>query len=193
MVLIIVALVVLQLLSFYFIILLNMKLSKFKDLERKQEQLMREMDDAVGVYLLEMREENNRLIEELSKQPVQNHFKKESIRDFEKQDDISINSEVEQQAGLLQQEAAALGLETRTFVPKTVVTNAYKQQKVQTTPSQVVQTSVIQQEEESPEDNSLTYEEEVLKLFKAGQTAEQIAKKMHKGKTEIELLLKFHQ
>ena len=76
MVLIIVALVVLQLLSFYFIILLNMKLSKFKDLERKQEQLMREMDDAVGVYLLEMREENNRLIEELSKQPVQNHFKK---------------------------------------------------------------------------------------------------------------------
>ena len=71
--------------------------------------------------------------------------------------------------------------------------NAYKQQKVQTTPSQTVQSSVIQQEVESPEDNSLTYEEEVLKLFEAGQTAEQIAKKMHKGKTEIELLLKFHQ
>ena len=193
MVLIIVALVVLQLLSFYFIILLNMKLSKFKDLERKQEQLMREMDDAVGVYLLEMREENNRLIEELSKQPVQNHFKKESIGDFEKQDDISINREIEQQTGLLQQEAAALELETRTFVPKTVVANAYKQQKVQTTPSNAVQSSVIQQEVESPEDNSLTYEEEVLKLFEAGQTAEQIAKKMHKGKTEIELLLKFHQ
>lgn len=193
MVLMIVTLVVLQLLSFYFIILLNMKLSKFKDLERKQEQLMREMDDAVGVYLLEMREENNRLIEELSKQPVQSHFKKESIGDFEKQEDISINRELEQQTGLLQQEAAALELETRTFVPKTVVANAYKQQKVQTTPSNAVQSSVIQQEVESPEDNSLTYEEEVLKLFEAGQTAEQIAKKMHKGKTEIELLLKFHQ
>jgi len=46
---------VLQLLSIYFIIILNTKLAKFKDLEKKQERLMREMDDSISLYLAEMK------------------------------------------------------------------------------------------------------------------------------------------
>ncbi len=60
---------VLQLLSFYFIIILNTKLAKFKDLENKQERLMREMDDTISLYLAEMKDENNRLIQELQAVP----------------------------------------------------------------------------------------------------------------------------
>lgn len=55
----------LQLLSFYFLIILNTKLAKFKDLEKKQERLMREMDDTISVYLADMKDENDRLIQEL--------------------------------------------------------------------------------------------------------------------------------
>ena len=55
----------LQLISFYFLIILNTKLAKFKDLEKKQERLMREMDDTISVYLAEMKDENDRLIKEL--------------------------------------------------------------------------------------------------------------------------------
>ncbi|ACA39179.1 hypothetical protein Bsph_1581 [Lysinibacillus sphaericus C3-41] len=40
----------LQLLTFYFLIILNTKLAKFKDLEKKQERLMSEMDDTISVY-----------------------------------------------------------------------------------------------------------------------------------------------
>ena len=46
-----------QVLSFYFIILLYTKLSKLKDVEKSQSRLKDEMDNAIGVYLAEMRDE----------------------------------------------------------------------------------------------------------------------------------------
>ena len=63
---ILVVLFICQLLSFFLIMILNSKLAKFKDLEARQEKVIREMDDAIGAYLMEMKEENNRLIEELT-------------------------------------------------------------------------------------------------------------------------------
>ena len=63
---ILIVLFICQLLSFFLIMILNSKLAKFKDLEARQEKIIREMDDAIGAYLMEMKEENNRLIEELT-------------------------------------------------------------------------------------------------------------------------------
>lgn len=57
---------ILQIIGFYFIILLYMKVSKFDDLERKQQRLMDEMDDTIGAYLSELKDENDRLIERLT-------------------------------------------------------------------------------------------------------------------------------
>ena len=56
-----------QILSFYFIILLYAKISRLKDIEKNQERLKDEMDQATSVYLAEMRDENDRLIGELKK------------------------------------------------------------------------------------------------------------------------------
>ena len=58
---------ILQLISFYFMALLYMRLSKFNNLEKKQEKLMAEMDDAIGAYLSELKEENERLIQIIDK------------------------------------------------------------------------------------------------------------------------------
>ena len=58
---------ILQLISFYFMALLYMKVSKFNNLEKKQEKLMAEMDDAIGAYLSELKEENERLIQIIDK------------------------------------------------------------------------------------------------------------------------------
>lgn len=38
----------------------------------------------------------------------------------------------------------------------------------------------------------LTVEQQALELTKQGKSVEEIAKQLQKGKTEIELLLKFH-
>ncbi len=63
----IILLIISQLFCFYMIVLLNAKVAKFKDLEIHQEQLMREMEESISLYLVEIREENDRLIKELSK------------------------------------------------------------------------------------------------------------------------------
>ena len=59
---------ILQIISFYFIALLYTKLSKFQDLERKQENIMNEMENSFSAYLAEMKDENDRLLAELSKE-----------------------------------------------------------------------------------------------------------------------------
>ncbi|KQL35538.1 DUF6115 domain-containing protein [Psychrobacillus sp. FJAT-21963] len=63
---ILVILILLQLFSFYLIALLYAKFSSLKDIEKKHEQVLAEMDDSFGAYIAEIIDENNRLIQELN-------------------------------------------------------------------------------------------------------------------------------
>ncbi len=63
----IILLFILQIISFYFIALLNTKLSKFQQLERKQESVITEIENSFSAYIAEMKDENDRLLAELSK------------------------------------------------------------------------------------------------------------------------------
>ncbi len=56
----IITLFLIQLIMIFVIIILNSKISKFKDLEIRQNQLIEEMDNTISVYLLEMKDENDR-------------------------------------------------------------------------------------------------------------------------------------
>jgi ATP/maltotriose-dependent transcriptional regulator MalT len=199
-IILIAVLFILQLLSFYFLIILNTKLAKFKDLEKKQERLMREMDDTISVYLADMKDENDRLIQELqrvSKSEIQNAVKQSEK--FVKQKDQ------EQPPALTKEESTvdgsvSLDNEPRVYVPKNIVANAYSRQQqtgakavANKTDAKVVHSAqqpidATKKEEAKP----LTIEQQVVELAKQGQTAEEIAKQLQKGKTEIELLLKFH-
>lgn len=62
----IVFLFILQMVSFFLIVLLFMKMNRFNELKRQQDVMMREMEDAVGAYLAEIKDENDRLLKELS-------------------------------------------------------------------------------------------------------------------------------
>jgi len=201
-IILIAVLFILQLLSFYFLIILNTKLAKFKDLEKKQERLMREMDDTISLYLADMKDENDRLIQELqrvSKSEIQNAVKQEEpiVRQKEQ--------EQEQPPSLIKEESTgdgsvSLDNEPRVYVPKNIVANAYSRQQqtgakndANKTEAKVVHSAqqpsdATEKEEAKP----LTLEQQAIKLAKQGKTSEEIAKQLQKGKTEIELLLKFH-
>ena len=69
----IITLFLIQLIMIFVMILLNSKISRFKDLELRQNQLIEEMDNTISVYLLEMKEENDRLIEELKSSKQSNN------------------------------------------------------------------------------------------------------------------------
>ncbi|MEK4228760.1 hypothetical protein [Solibacillus sp. FSL H8-0538] len=183
---------IIQLISFYVIVLLNSKIAKFKDLEVRQDKLIREMDDVIGVYLLEMREENDRLIKELtvsSVRPKQSEMPQESRswQQVELGNELGGPSVTSEQIPTVETPS----LEQRTFVPKNIAANAYNRQKKQ------IQPVVKEQEQEPPiQTPSLkelpSFEKQVVQYFNEGMTIEEIAKKTQKGKTEIELVIKFH-
>lgn len=185
-----VLLIISQLICFYFIIILNMKVAKFKDLEVRQDKLIREMDDAISVYLLEMREENNRLIKELS------NMNKNEIENIEK-NVMNLGNDRFNETDTTQGSATGKEsvLEQKNLIPKTIVKNAYNRQKEQASTNlkqnhqELFQRKV---EEEKVIENLPTFEQQVVKLHHEGKTVEEIAKITQKGKTEIELLIKFH-
>ncbi|MFJ7980292.1 hypothetical protein ACIQ1D_08320 [Lysinibacillus xylanilyticus] len=197
-IILIAVLFILQLLSFYFLIILNTKLAKFKDLEKKQERLMREMDDTISIYLADMKDENDRLIQELqrvSKFEIQNAVKQEEPIVRQKEQSPSLTKEESTVDG-----SVSLDNEPRVYVPKNIVANAYSRQKqtgakndankteAKAAHSAQQPTDATKKEEAKP----LTIEQQAVELAKQGKTAEEIAKQLQKGKTEIELLLKFH-
>ena len=183
---VVVVLFIIQLISIYLIVLLNGKISNFKDLERRQDQLLREMDDTIGVYLLEMREENDRLIQELQRTKVapQQISSVEESGPFVKMgqpvQQVPV-SDLERQ----QQVVESAPIESRMIVPKTWAANAYNRQKIQP--------AVIEESKENIElPVERTIEQQIVDDYQSGMSVEKIAKKMQKGKTEIELLIKFH-
>lgn len=195
-IILIAVLFILQLLSFYFLIILNTKLAKFKDLEKKQERLMREMDDTISVYLAEMKDENDRLIQELqrvSKSETQTNA-------VEKEEQIVRQQEKEQPSSLTKEESTvdgsiSLDQEPRIYVPKNIVANAYSRQQQSGAKAEAKVVHSAQQPSDATEKEEakpLTLEQQAIKLAKQGKTSEEIAKQLQKGKTEIELLLKFH-
>jgi len=185
----------LQLLSFYFLIILNTKLAKFKDLEKKQERLMSEMDDTISVYLAEMKDENDRLIKELQ------NVSPSELAATSVQQTVSFETQKERASSLAEVEAKnesplSLDKDARIYVPKTIVANAYSRQQqttttVVSTPSTPSTPSPLKVEQKERV-KELTTEQQALSLAKQGKSAEEIAKQLQKGKTEIELLLKFH-
>lgn len=192
----IVVLFFLQLLSFYFLIILNTKLAKFKDLEKKQERLMREMDDTISVYLAEMKDENDRLIQELQSVSM-TATKTNAVKQVEQ---IARQKEQEQSPSLTEEESTVDGSnsvdhEPRIYVPKKIVANAYSRQQqpgVKTEAKVVHSAEQLNEARRKDEVKPLTIEQQVIELAKQGKTSEEIAKQLQRGKTEIELLLKFH-
>jgi len=179
----IILLIISQLFCFYIIALLNAKVAKFKDLEIRQERMMREMEESISLYLVEIREENDRLINELSQGT--------STKQERKIEDTAI-SHVEQPKSVANDEninSIEHLVEQKVFVPKAVARNAYNKYKTQpNSDDQEASKSIsIDTEPEAP----LTFEQQVIKLHNEGKNIEEIAKLTNKGKTEIELLLKF--
>ncbi|WP_146552104.1 hypothetical protein [Rummeliibacillus sp. SL167] len=170
-----------QILSFYFIILLYTKISRLKDVEKSQARLKDEMDNAIGAYLAEMRDENDRLIKELAL------MNKKSLEDKTDREHSPQNSENGEHS------ASSEEIIKPTFnMPRRIVTKAYQNSSA----SMSATTTSIQTAAETAKDSvdsevTLTFEEQIQELYRNGKSIDEIARLLQKGKTEIELLLKF--
>lgn len=163
---IVIVLFVLQLISFAVITLLFMKVSKFNNLERKQQQLMQEMDQSVTAYLNEIKEENDRFIRQLKMTNVPKTATSPIVEKQEKKVQLEPKRESKSEQEPFQPKVQP--------VPMHFALRSYQK------------TSASQQETEPMNDR-----QKIKQLYEDGKTVQQIAKELGKGKTEIELILKF--
>lgn len=170
-----------QLLSFFWIALLHSKLNKFNDLEAKQQKLIEEMDNSIGAYLLEMKDENDRLIKELQGTSKQQNLQRE--KDITPLNNVQKNTKTIGETTVTEKPVARIS--------KSNAVSAYDRhiQGVNPILPQQKVSSILKEVE--PKLETLTFEQKVKKMYDDGQTIEQIAKNTNKGKTEIELLIKF--
>lgn len=182
MITVIITLFLIQMITVFAIVLLYSKLSKFQNLEKRQNELMNEMDNAISVYLMEMKEENDRLISELKKpvaaQKAVPPYNEEPVQTLKEQP-------------IKEQE-----IEPRKFVPVKQAASAYQKQKTQQQIEEKNEEAAVKaashSEDNEIQEQNLTFEQQVIHHYRSGKTIEEIAKMTGRGKTEIELLVKFH-
>lgn len=199
----IITLFAIQLITIFVIVLLFSKISKFKELEIRQNQLVEEMDNAIGVYLMEMKEENDRLIQELktAKVPIPKPAPITTEVETSRADAIDakkIFAELAENEGKEELIPTAVSkelqeFEPRKFVPVQKAANAYSKQKGQVEDAQeLAQIEAELFTKEPVVKQEMPFEQQVIAHYKTGKSIEEIAKMMQRGKTEIELLVKFH-
>ena len=156
-----------QVISFYFLSILYMKVSKYDDFEKKQKRLMEEMDDSLAAYLAEVKDENDTLIEKL----ISAQGEKRNRNEVE---------EVESTVSLKEpnlEESSLINI-TMPKIPVNLALKSYGKMKYE--PIEEIEA------EEEIDDRT-----RAISLHNEGKSIEEIARTLGKGRTEVELILKF--
>ncbi|MCD5322711.1 MULTISPECIES: DUF6115 domain-containing protein [Pontibacillus] len=149
------------------IVLLSLRVSKAKEIEKRQAQVAKEIEDTFTAYLLEIKEENERLLNKLE----ENGENGERVRVQEERYNAPQETKKQQ--------------DHPTSEPVT-----FKEAEEDSLPAEMP----VEYKPPLPEeqvDYQPSIESRILQMYKQGATVEQIAKRLDRGTTEIELTLKF--
>lgn len=185
MIVAIIALFIGLLIAFAAIILLYMKVAQLKGLERKQQIMMREMDQLVSAYLVDMKEENDRFIAEVQKQPkVKKSLFNEPIEKPKPKPTAPYVPPMPEEELTYELPTTFKGKATAAYASQPPT----KKEPKPTFEEALKQATLDEQRVEEPP----TLQQQVQQLHSEGRSIEEIAKQLSKGKTEVELLLKFN-
>lgn len=182
------------------IVILYLRQSKLFEVEKKQQRMIEEMEDVISTYLAEMKEENESFIERMTKAANNQSNKKENRKKKEVSIETIFPSTEEEKVSVpikSLKSHAAKAYKIGAIQPLTDEDVEVLLPDLNDAEGPPVDLKVEKEVEETvqevtePKEKSLL--EEVVHLQKQGLTYEEIAKKLHKGQTEIELLLKFRQ
>jgi hypothetical protein len=177
--------IILNIIALLAIVILYLRQNRFLAAEKKQQQLMEEMENLFSAYLIEIKEENDRFIAGINRVPIQSDlFKKE--RDIH-QDNEKASGEQDVPPDENDQETVSRGVYGRMHAAKTYQAAMSKSKASETELSEAEETV----KDNMPE-NKETIMQQISYLKGEGLTVDEIAKKLNKGKTEIELFMKFH-
>ncbi|RFU68885.1 hypothetical protein [Bacillus sp. V59.32b] len=207
----------LNILTIFAVIILFLRQNRLMATERNQKEAMAEIEELMSAFVMEMKEENELLLEKLHRPDL---LEKQAAKETATKAPYRPSATMEPIPPATEKlNPPAVGK-----VSKSVVVSAYKNQKpldetekstgyepaglterpdkidisapgdrpdqpdvMEETPKNNFKETLIKAVNSSPQ--SLT--QDVFEMHDQGMTTEEIAKKLNKGKTEIELLLKF--
>ncbi|UYG96350.1 DUF6115 domain-containing protein [Cytobacillus firmus] len=176
------------------IILLYLRQNKLMDTEKRQEKVLIEMEEVISSYLVQMKEENDDFISKLSKANAKNDtsIKEKSIPgNLDRKNELDIAKADEKSMPLAR---ASIYQASKAY--KQILRAAeHKLSEKESLPSLKETESVTRSDSSQSikEENPSSINDQVFILKKQGMSAGDIAKKLGKGKTEVELMLKFRQ
>ena len=181
-----------NLLTIFAVVLLYIRTGSNTDSLRQQEAVMKQTEDMLQAFLLEMKEENDAVIESLGsvrRQPEEAGIGQgaDASEEAEASGPSPVREtsdpEIGQAGGLAVHERDILELSPEALKKAGENRSAEK-------PAKQSFTDALSRELNKPEK---PLAEEVSGLAAAGLSPEEIARRLNKGKTEIELLLKFRR
>lgn len=169
--------------AIFAIILLYLRQNRLVEAEKKQERIIGEIEEVFSSYLLEIKEENEKFIKNMK---TTNNARKTGI-EFDR---LSNNNKPDKEQK--EEFPPRIGKGVSYHAAK----KAYQQNsepssvKADETESNLEDLYTI---DDSSELQQLSFIDRVLYLKNQGLSVEEIARDLNKGRTEIELLLKFRQ
>ncbi|MGM0844623.1 MAG: DUF6115 domain-containing protein [Bacillota bacterium] len=168
------------------IVLLYTRQNRLLEVEKRQEKAVKEMEDVISSYLLEMKEDNDRFIQEFQSIREMKHFPGKGDAEKQTTSDQTLNQDFPSPSASSTEKT----LNSYSYKRRSAV-KAYKQE----------QSPDLQPDGEkaltSSESKTSSFEDpfysQIVRLQEQGYTLEEIASELGKGVTEIELLLKFRQ
>lgn len=155
---------IVHIVTFIYIKTVNNRVLSAEALTKKQTEQKKEIEELLAVYLLEIREENENLVETLNNRTNTTQEKKDKsgvgqmVESNDENNHTSTRSSAEDYSTVNQ-------------------TTSYQPPEI----------------EEGEETFEPSLQAQVLSLYKNGDNIETIARKLNCGKTEVELLVKFQQ
>lgn len=165
---------ILNILLIFCLILLFVRQNRLFDLEKKQRQIQAESEEMLAGFLLELKEENDKFISKVVEIQHESLPVDHSSKDKNQENVPYSDIEKEEKENTIK-----------------LKTDAYS--RLLTKQSYEKPDELPQENHDAEENDHQSMIEKVLFLHNKGISTEKIAKQLGKGKTEIELLLKFHR
>ncbi|WP_108669666.1 hypothetical protein [Peribacillus acanthi] len=205
--------ILLNLVSIFAIIILYQRQNRLVQAESKQGKIIEELEDILQSFLLEMKDDNEKFMSQVQKAtemkvaPVSSnplhpsleisngivskvsHLDEKSSISLNQNPNLVLNSY--KQSTLQELDDDVMDFSEKIFTQKDKVEITIPPHSSNQKPESQFKDTFKQQLSKHNVKKDSTIQEQIDELLEKGLSLEQIAKKLNKGKTEIELLLKF--
>ena len=191
---------ILHFISLFAIVVLYLRQNRYVESEKEMKKMKTELEEVLQSYLLEMQEENKLMlvnIKSINKQSVKpvKSQKKNSVATSE-QEAISNNNISKVAASQAYESALKNNPKSNEYIPPFEDVQDKIEVSIATNEKESISQKEKKKDEKTPFatiiDDQVKVNEMAQKLAQEGYSIEEIAKKLHKGKTEVELMLKFY-